>query len=307
MILLWDTEPFHEWGYSLSSLFRCHIMFFKFWLMFLTALSLQANILLSLQLTSLLFLSKLKDWDKMNKKIKEWIDIKLNEIQRKNVYSVLYCWMIAQCITTTSLCCCLHSIAAIGHTLSMLSALYHLTISLNIRDLSVLQYIKSVLNIGQNFRLSNETVLKLIGKKHNLHSLLFRLKLMPLHVYSYITYSMTDKQDTTLKFNKDDVDSNNSVFINMTQVTWVTPLKKVDIEQMNHMIENWLKNNELNIINMKSNAEKATLRPLIKVLYDEFDDLFLSVESFFIRAVMKFVIQQKLLNLCCAADSNKGS
>jgi len=182
MILLWDTEPFHEWGYSLSSLFRCHIMFFKFWLMFLTALSLQANILLSLQLTSLLFLSKLKDWDKMNKKIKEWIDIKLNEIQRKNVYSVLYCWMIAQCITTTSLCCCLHSIAAIGHTLSMLSALYHLTISLNIRDLSVLQYIKSVLNIGQNFRLSNETVLKLIGKKHNLHSLLFRLKIMPLHV-----------------------------------------------------------------------------------------------------------------------------
>jgi len=49
------------------------------------------------------------------------------------------------------------------------------------------------------------------------------------------------------------------------------------------------------------------LRPLIKVLYDEFDDLFLGVESFFIRAVMKFVIQQKLLNLCCTADSNKGS
>jgi len=73
------------------------------------------------------------------------------------------------------------------------------------------------------------------------------------------------------------------------------------------MIENWLKNNELNIINMKLNAEKATLRPLIKVLYDKFDDLFLGVEPFFIRAVMKFVIQQKLLNLCCTADSNKGS
>jgi len=58
---------------------------------------------------------------------------------------------------------------------------------------------------------------------------------------------------------------------------------------------------------MKSNTEKATLRPLIKVLYDEFNDLFLNVESFFIKAVMKFVIQQKLLNLCCAADSNKGS
>jgi len=58
---------------------------------------------------------------------------------------------------------------------------------------------------------------------------------------------------------------------------------------------------------MKSNTEKATLRSLIKILYDEFDDLFLSAESFFIRAVMKFVIQQKLLNLCCTANSNKGS
>ncbi len=76
---------------------------------------------------------------------------------------------------------------------------------------------------------------------------------------------------------------------------------------MNHMIKNWLENNELNIINMKLNAEKAALRPLIKVLYDEFDDLFLSVKSFFIRAVMKFVIQQKLLNLHRTADSNKGS
>jgi len=111
----------------------------------------------------------------------------------------------------------------------------------------------------------------------------------------------------TLKFNKDDVDSNNSVFVNMTQVTQVTPLKKADIEQMNHMIEDWLKNNELNIINMKSNTEKTTLRPLIKVLYDEFDDLFLNAESFFIKAVMKFVIQQKLLNLRHAVNSNKGS
>jgi len=58
---------------------------------------------------------------------------------------------------------------------------------------------------------------------------------------------------------------------------------------------------------MKSNTEKAALRPLIKILYDEFDDLFLNVESFFIRAVMKFVIQQKLLNLHCTVDSNKGS
>jgi len=58
---------------------------------------------------------------------------------------------------------------------------------------------------------------------------------------------------------------------------------------------------------MKLNTEKAALRPLIKVLYDEFDDLFLNAESFFIRAVMKFVIQQKLLNLCCTANSNKGS
>ncbi len=130
---------------------------------------------------------------------------------------------------------------------------------------------------------------------------------MSLYVYSYITYSMTDKWNTTLKFDKDNVDSNNLIFVNMTQVTWVTPLKKANIEQMNHMIEDWLKNNEFNIINMKSNAEKATLRPLIKVLYDEFDDLFLNVESFFIRAVMKFVIQWKLLNLRHTADSNKGS
>ena len=266
MILLWDIEPSHRQDYSLSSLFRCHITFFKFWLALLTALSLQANILSGLQLASSLFSSKLKDWDKTDKKMKEWIDIKLNEIQRKSVCSVLCCWMIAQCVTTTLLCCCLHSIAAINHTLSMLPALYH-----------------------------------------NSHSLLLCLKLMPLHVYSYTTYSMTDKQDMTLKFNKNDVDSNNSVFINMTQVTWVTSLKKADIEQMNHMIENWLENNELNIINMKSNAEKATLRPLIKVLYDEFDDLFLNVEPFFIRAVMKFVIQWKLLNLCHTADSNKGS
>jgi len=92
MILFWDIKPFHRWDYPSPSLFRCHIMFFKFWLMFLTALSLQANIFSGLQLTSLLFLSKLKDWDKTNKKIKEWIDIKLNEIQRKNVCSVLCCW-----------------------------------------------------------------------------------------------------------------------------------------------------------------------------------------------------------------------
>ncbi len=198
--------------------------------------------------------------------MKVWIDIKLSEIQRKSVCSVLCCWMVAQCITTTSLCCCLHSIAAISHTLSMLPALYH-----------------------------------------NLHSLLLCLKLMSLHVYSYTTYSMTDKWNTTLKFNENNVDSNNSVFINMTQVTQVIPLKKLNIKQMNHMIKNWLKNNELNIINMKSNAEKATLRPLIKVLYDEFDDLFLNVEPFFIRVVMKFVIQQKLSNLHCTANSNKGS
>jgi len=178
IILFWDTEPSHRQGYSLSLLFRCHITFFKFWLTFLTALSLQANILSDLQLTLSLFLNKLKDWDKTNKKMKEWIDIKLSEIQRKSVCSVLCCWMIAQCITTTLLCCCLHSITAISHTLSMLSALYH-----------------------------------------NLYLLLLCLKLMLLHVYSYITYSMTGKWDTTLKFDKNDVDSNNLIFINMMQVT----------------------------------------------------------------------------------------
>jgi hypothetical protein len=43
---------------------------------------------------------------------------------------------------------------------------------------------------------------------------------------------------------------------------------------------------------MKSNTEKITLQFLIKIFYNEFDNLFLNVKSFFIRAVMKFVIQQ---------------
>jgi len=41
-----------------------------------------------------------------------------------------------------------------------------------------------------------------------------------------------------LKFDENDVDSNNLIFVNMTQVTQVIPLKKVNIKQMNHMIEN---------------------------------------------------------------------
>jgi len=56
---------------------------------------------------------------------------------------------------------------------------------------------------------------------------------------------------------------------------------------------------------MKSNTEKITLQFLIKILYDEFDNLFLNIESFFIKTIIKFVIQQKLLNLCCVADNNK--
>jgi len=58
---------------------------------------------------------------------------------------------------------------------------------------------------------------------------------------------------------------------------------------------------------MKSNAEKITLQSLIKILYDEFDNLFLNVEFFFIRIIMKFIIQQKLLNLHCIINSNKDS
>jgi len=71
IILFWDIKPSHRRGYSSSPLFRCHIMFFKFWLTLLTALSLQADILSGLQLASLLFSSKLKDQNKMNKKMKE--------------------------------------------------------------------------------------------------------------------------------------------------------------------------------------------------------------------------------------------
>jgi len=111
----------------------------------------------------------------------------------------------------------------------------------------------------------------------------------------------------TLKFNKNNVDFKNSVFVNMMQVTWVMSLRKNNIEQMNHTIKNWLKNNEFNIISMKSNTEKTALQFLIKILYNEFNNLFLNAESFFIWAVMKFVIQQKLLNLHCAVNSNKDS
>lgn len=128
---------------------------------------------------------------------------------------------------------------------------------------------------------------------------------MPLHVYGNTTYPMAGKRDTTLKFDEDNVDPNHPVFVNMTQVIRVTALKKDDIEQMNHTIEDWLKNNELNITDMKSNVENAALRPLVKVLYDEFDDLFLEAEPSFIRAVLEFVIQRKLSYLRRAADSNK--
>ncbi len=58
---------------------------------------------------------------------------------------------------------------------------------------------------------------------------------------------------------------------------------------------------------MKSNAKKIALQSLIKILYNEFNNLFLNVKSFFIQAVMKFVIQQKLLNLHYIINSNKNS
>ena len=58
---------------------------------------------------------------------------------------------------------------------------------------------------------------------------------------------------------------------------------------------------------MKSNAKKIALQSLIKILYNEFNNLFLNVKSFFIQAVMKFVIQQKLLNLHCIINNNKNS
>jgi len=61
----------------------------------------------------------------INRKIRESIDTKLSEIQKKNMHSVLYCWNVAQCVTTTSLCHCLQLIAEINYTLSTLSALYH--------------------------------------------------------------------------------------------------------------------------------------------------------------------------------------
>jgi len=58
---------------------------------------------------------------------------------------------------------------------------------------------------------------------------------------------------------------------------------------------------------MKLNIKKITLQSLIKILYNEFDNLFLDAKSFFIQAVMKFIIQQKLLNLHCIINNNKDS
>lgn len=51
--------------------------------------------------------------------------------------------------------------------------------------------------------------------------------------------------------------------------------------------------------------KKTALKLLIKVLYDEFNNIFLNVEFFFVIVVIKFVIQQKLFNLQCIINSNK--
>lgn len=119
--------------------------------------------------------------------------------------------------------------------------------------------------------------------------------------------AMAEKRDTTLKYLEDDVDPKNPVFVNMTQLRGATPLKKNDIEDMYSTIENWLQENEPDITGMKSNAEKAALDPLVTVLYNKFDDMFMDVERSFIRAVMTFVIQRKLLNLRRATDESKGN
>jgi hypothetical protein len=120
--------------------------------------------------------------------------------------------------------------------------------------------------------------------------LLLCLKLMSLHVYSYIH----------IQWQTNEIQRWSSTRMMLTQTTQFSSTwrkSQVTFKESRYWTDesyDWelTQNNELNIINMKSNAEKATLRPLIKVLYDEFDDLFLNVESFFIRAVMKFVIQQ---------------
>jgi hypothetical protein len=213
MILLWDMNLLTEWGYSLSSLFRCHIMFFKFWLVFLTALSLQANIL-SLQLTSLLFLSKLKDWDKTNKKMKEWIDIKSEWDSEKEC---VFCSLLLNGCST-----------------------HHYNIIM-------LLFAFNCCNQPHSFN-----VACIISQ------LALALTLSQTHVTSCVQlhYIFNDRQTRyNAEVSKNDVDSNNSVFINMTQVTWVT-FKEGRYWTDESYDWELAQNNELNIINMKSKQRR---------------------------------------------------
>lgn len=126
---------------------------------------------------------------------------------------------------------------------------------------------------------------------------------MPFRVYN----PMAGKQDTAPKFDEDNVDPSNPILVNMAHLGQVTSLEPPEIEHMNGMIEDWLKTSELDITEIKSDVEKAALRPLIKVLCEQFAEKFMDAESPFTIAVMESVIQRKLSSLRRAADGNIGS
>ena len=108
-----------------------------------------------------------------------------------------------------------------------------------------------------------------------------------------------------LKHIKDQVDKINSVFVNMIQILNFISLEKTDVTAMYMTIKKWLQQNELNILNIKVDFKKKAFVSLVTLLYNAYNDLFMNQSSIFIKAVMMFMIQQKLLNMYCSADKIK--
>ena len=63
----------------------------------------------------------------------------------------------------------------------------------------------------------------------------------------------------------------------------------------------------LNIVSIKLNTEKTVVKSLIKILYNEYNDLFMNKLFSFIKVMIMFMIQQKLLNVCCSTDESKAT
>ena len=116
---------------------------------------------------------------------------------------------------------------------------------------------------------------------------------------------MSKKCDIMLKHTEDQVNEINSVFVNMTQILNFISLKKTDVMTMYVTIKKWLQQNEFNILNIKADPEKKALISFVTLLYNAYNDLFMNQSSIFIKAVMMFMIQWKLLNMCCSTDKIK--